>query len=768
MGHLLMGKRPVLSDRRAPHTSRHNLGQRGVTVHHGALPSKNKDIPSNHSGGGGVGGLIGGIIGAKERVVGQVLNGVGVGGILDGVIGADGILLNMYIYIYISVLFYIINTFLYTYLILGPLGGVLGGGGDGGLGGIIGGVLGGGDADGAVVVGGTGLGGVLSRALASLGLGLTKIAGNAGSILADLGQLRIPGTVDDVLNLLINLGRAVGGVVNAILPGVGVGVSNLLVGLFKVLICVVGSPGLTGALLGDRRPGRDNSRDIPAICGPKYALRFGLKCYHGKYNHAHDVLKFYGLVKLEADILAAVNLITNGAGLAGLKGNARLLINWLLQLVRLAKKNKYTQTDFAVIVINLFTVLGGIGNSVKVGLGDLLVADLVTKLSLVLNAKVLGGVTDPAAKTVIKIVTSLATRQTVDLAVKVTTSLAISLVTLQTADPAAKTVIKIAISLVTRQTVDLAVKVTTSLAISLVTLQTADPAAKTVIKIVTSRVALQTVDLVTKVTTSLAISLVTHQTADPVAKTVIKLTISPVTHPTVDLATISLVINPVTRPTVVPVANPVNLAVKTAIRLAISLVTPPTVILATNPAVLAIRVATKLTISLVTPPIVVLAVRVATKLTISLVTPPTVVLVARVATKQAISLVTLPTVVLVANPVVLVARIATRLTISPAVHPTVNRVTKPVTKAAINQVIAQTALQRAQTVVQAATNLVVSLVAAKPSSLRIVAVLVAQAKILVRLAKAAMPPKAQAVNGAEARNPPYCIKCFEFESLNKV
>ncbi|KAL4711055.1 hypothetical protein ACJJTC_015231 [Scirpophaga incertulas] len=295
----------------------------------------NDDVVSSGNAGVGVSGL-GNVVGG----VGTLLNGVvtGVGGLLGGVVNGVG----------------------------NVLGGLLGG-----LGSIV-----------------TGVGQILSGALVALGVGLTNIAGDAANIFANLGRLRIPATIDDVFNLLINLGIAVGGVVNAILPGVGTAVGGLVVGLLKVLVCVLGSPGLLGAIFGDRTPGLGG---VPILCTPKFGPTWGIPAYNGPYTNSQAVLKFYKLAQLEAQILAAVNEATNGGGVVALQGNARFIVEWLLQIVRLCKKNKLSEADFVTLVVTLVTITGGIGNSCKAGLGAKLVADLLNKLSVVLNADVLAG-----------------------------------------------------------------------------------------------------------------------------------------------------------------------------------------------------------------------------------------------------------------------------------------------------------------------------------------------------------------------------------------
>ncbi|KAL4711057.1 hypothetical protein ACJJTC_015233, partial [Scirpophaga incertulas] len=224
----------------------------------------------------------------------------------------------------------------------------------------------------------TGVTGLLSSALASIGVGITSVAGGAASIFVGIGKLGAPSNINDVVNVVVNLGIGIGGIVNVILGGsVGESIATLLVGVFKILLCVVGSPAISGT---------------PECCAAKYGSVWGVKSYGGPYVNANAIVEFYEILNIEAQIVTAVNVVTNGGGVVALQGNARFIIQWLLEIISVCKKSTITMNELVTVVVNVVTITGAIGNSCKFGLGANLVADLLNKLSVVLNVKVLAGV----------------------------------------------------------------------------------------------------------------------------------------------------------------------------------------------------------------------------------------------------------------------------------------------------------------------------------------------------------------------------------------
>ncbi|KAL4702419.1 hypothetical protein ACJJTC_013751 [Scirpophaga incertulas] len=158
---------------------------------------------------------------------------------------------------------------------------------------------------------------------------------------------------------------------------VGEIIATLLVALFKILVCVVGLPGRTGT---------------PDCCKARFGAVWGVETYSGAYLRATDIIEYYDLLDIEEEIQDAIDDATDGKGVVALRGNARFIVQWLLEIVALCKKSRFSEADFVTIVVNLVTITGAIGNSCKVGLGEKLVADLLTKLSISLNVKVLAGV----------------------------------------------------------------------------------------------------------------------------------------------------------------------------------------------------------------------------------------------------------------------------------------------------------------------------------------------------------------------------------------
>ncbi|KAL0858482.1 hypothetical protein ABMA27_012350 [Loxostege sticticalis] len=215
------------------------------------------------------------------------------------------------------------------------------------------------------------------------------LSGNARSLLRDLANFKVPGTVGDVVNVLITVGAGVGGVVNAVLPGGNtiLAVTWFIitgVGVLKIVICVLGSPGLTGAVTGDRRPGYDNPKDVPAICQSGFEKKFGLKAFNGDSTSASDIYNYYNLGDLDAKFKSAINKKTNGQGVNGLKGSQKIIAQWILQLTSLINKRQngnFSKNDVNVLSQLLVKIAGGIGNSYQSGLGDNIAQKLVDYLA---------------------------------------------------------------------------------------------------------------------------------------------------------------------------------------------------------------------------------------------------------------------------------------------------------------------------------------------------------------------------------------------------
>ncbi|XP_048002610.1 uncharacterized protein LOC125239151 [Leguminivora glycinivorella] len=223
---------------------------------------------------------------------------------------------------------------------------------------------------------GTGLGG----ALASFTQGLTDHVGNAGSILDDVLHLRIPAVLDDGFNAIIGVGRGLGSIIDSLIPGLGSLFGNLVVSIGKILICLYGSPGLSGSLLG-RTPGQDNPRDIPYICTPAYGRNWG-SAYDGPYN-ANSIISHYHVSNAKQQALDFINEFTNGQGLDGLTGSRKIVCSHILNLAEIMDKgsNNWSDADVTNVAINLLIVQGALAESQQKGLGVQVVDQWIATLN---------------------------------------------------------------------------------------------------------------------------------------------------------------------------------------------------------------------------------------------------------------------------------------------------------------------------------------------------------------------------------------------------
>ncbi|XP_073966178.1 uncharacterized protein [Choristoneura fumiferana] len=196
-------------------------------------------------------------------------------------------------------------------------------------------------------------------------------ASNAFDILRAVAGYKLPGSFDGSINVIIELGRAVGIFVDVIIPGLGQLLSNLVIGMNRILVCMLGSPSFFGAKSGDRRPGYGSASDNYFICHPNYGSKWGWKLFRKGYKHHSLILDSYGIrhAGLKADKL--IKNATRGRGVDSLPYAQKLIVLWIRELCDLADRdiNQWNKNYMIEIYIRISSMIGAFGRSCQRGLG---------------------------------------------------------------------------------------------------------------------------------------------------------------------------------------------------------------------------------------------------------------------------------------------------------------------------------------------------------------------------------------------------------------
>ncbi|XP_053622719.1 uncharacterized protein DDB_G0283357-like isoform X2 [Plodia interpunctella] len=209
-----------------------------------------------------------------------------------------------------------------------------------------------------------------------LAKGVTDLAGNVRDILADIVKLRFPATFDDAINAIITIARVAAGIINVVIPGLGSLLGNIVIALARILICVLGSPGLTGTVFGDRRGGYGNSKDIPAVCLKDYGHKYGSQSYNGVYDSPKDVIDYYNLRNSKSNINDLIDKATGGKGIDNLSASDRIIVELVLEFSSYLERtdnNDWSQKDIENLGAYISIMVGVIGNGYSDGYG----ADLI-------------------------------------------------------------------------------------------------------------------------------------------------------------------------------------------------------------------------------------------------------------------------------------------------------------------------------------------------------------------------------------------------------
>ncbi|KAI8436328.1 hypothetical protein MSG28_004365 [Choristoneura fumiferana] len=156
--------------------------------------------------------------------------------------------------------------------------------------------------------------------------GLPDSLGKVKKLFADVGDIKLPGVLDDAFNSLVVVGRVDGAVVNLLIPGLGDLFSNLVIAIGKIFVCILGPDA-----------------DSHYLCQQDYLSEYGYNDI-ASCSSASEIIEFYKVKNAKQQVEKFINDYIKGKGVESLTVNEKLIYEHVVAISSLLEKD-YTKWD---------------------------------------------------------------------------------------------------------------------------------------------------------------------------------------------------------------------------------------------------------------------------------------------------------------------------------------------------------------------------------------------------------------------------------------
>ncbi|XP_073944605.1 uncharacterized protein, partial [Choristoneura fumiferana] len=194
--------------------------------------------------------------------------------------------------------------------------------------------------------------------------GLPDSLGKVKKLFADVGDIKLPGVLDDAFNSLVVVGRVDGAVVNLLIPGLGDLFSNLVIAIGKIFVCILGPDA-----------------DSHYLCQQDYLSEYGYNDI-ASCSSASEIIEFYKVKNAKQQVEKFINDYIKGKGVESLTVNEKLIYEHVVAISSLLEKDytKWDSEDLKKFAFSIVVMTCVVTESQQKGLGRGAVNDYIPAL----------------------------------------------------------------------------------------------------------------------------------------------------------------------------------------------------------------------------------------------------------------------------------------------------------------------------------------------------------------------------------------------------